>query len=132
HAEQHAAPASAKQNDQPDVRNALTEDLSKLSQIYAAKASQTYTQINNAIESTGVWMSLFAALAGMLAVIGVIIIMHSVTTPLAKITAVTQEVAAGKLDTPVPYGLRLDEIGALARSIAVFQDAMRHNVDLNK
>ena len=32
----------------------------------------------------------------------------------------------------LPYGDRRDEIGALARSISVFQDAMHRNVDLNK
>jgi methyl-accepting chemotaxis protein len=32
----------------------------------------------------------------------------------------------------VPYGTRRDEIGALSRSISVFQDAMRHNQELNK
>ena len=32
----------------------------------------------------------------------------------------------------VPYGERGDEIGALARSIAVFQDAMRRNEELNQ
>ena len=127
-----AARSFAQDNDHPDIRNALTEDLAKLSQIYAAKASQIYTQINESIDFTSMWMSVSAALAVMLAVIGVIIIMRSVTKPLARITEVTQTVASGKVDIAVPYDTRQDEIGALARSIAVFQDAMRHNVDLNK
>ena len=41
-------------------------------------------------------------------------------------------VADGQLDVDVPYRERRDEIGALARSIAVFQDAMRHNEELNR
>lgn len=127
-----AARAYAQHNDQPEIRNALTEDLARLGQIYAAKASQIYTRINESIDFTSVCMSVFASMAVMLAVIGVIMIMRSVTKPLANITSITQAVASGKVDTDVPYGARQDEIGALARSIGVFQDAMRHNVDLNK
>ena len=32
----------------------------------------------------------------------------------------------------MPYGERGDEVGALARSIAVFQDAMRSNEELSR
>ena len=40
--------------------------------------------------------------------------------------------AAGESEVQVPYRERGDEVGALARSIAVFQDAMRHNKELNR
>ena len=52
--------------------------------------------------------------------------------PLADITRVTEAVAAGEASVSVPFSERRDEIGALARSIAVFQRAMRHNEELNR
>ena len=44
----------------------------------------------------------------------------------------TEEVAAGKVDIAVPYLDRRDEVGALARSIGVFQEAMRRNKELSR
>ena len=38
----------------------------------------------------------------------------------------------GRARSPVPYGSRRDEIGALSRSISVFQHAMQHNKELNR
>ena len=66
----------------------------------------------------------------LLAAAGAFIIRRNVARPLAEITRVTEAVAAGTA-TAIPYGARRDEIGALARSIAVFQDAMRHNKELS-
>ena len=40
--------------------------------------------------------------------------------------------AAGATQRAVPYRERGDEVGALARSIAVFQDAMRKNEELGR
>jgi len=68
----------------------------------------------------------------MLAAAGAFTIRYAVARPLATITEVTEQVAAGRTETPVPYGERGDEIGALARSIAVFEDAMRRNEELGK
>ena len=52
-------------------------------------------------------------------------IWRAVAQPLARITRVRELVAAGTAGVAIPYAQRGDEIGALARSIAVFQDAMR-------
>ncbi len=43
----------------------------------------------------------------------------------------TEQVAEGSA-VAVPYGSRRDEIGALSRSISVFQHAMQHNQELNR
>jgi hypothetical protein len=48
-----------------------------------------------------------------------------VVHPLAEITRVTEQVAEGNA-VAIPYGPRRDEIGALSRSISVFQHAMMH------
>ncbi|MGA7332368.1 MAG: methyl-accepting chemotaxis protein [Pseudolabrys sp.] len=56
----------------------------------------------------------------------------SVTGPISDITSVTEAVAAGDAAITIPFTDRRDEIGALARSIGIFQTAMRKNVELNR
>src|SRR6478735_4827835 len=50
------------------------------------------------------------------------VIGRSVTKPLAKITALTERLAAGDGAFDVPYTDRRDEIGGLAKALAVFKD----------
>ena len=57
----------------------------------------------------------------MLAIAGVAVISCSVARPLAEITPITEQVAAGDAGISVSFGDRSDEIGALARTIGVFQ-----------
>ena len=74
---------------------------------------------------------MLGALAVLLAAVGALIIRRGVVHPLAEITRVTEQVAEGE-EVAIPYGARRDEIGALSRSISVFQHAMQHNKELNK
>jgi len=127
-----AARAWAGTNSVFDVRGALTGDLEKLDRRYSARASSILAKLNEDIDHTAMLLGLLAAFAVMLAAIGVIMIRRSVTMPIAAITRVTEAVAAGEAEVAVPYAERRDEIGALARSIAVFQRAMRHNEELNR
>jgi methyl-accepting chemotaxis protein len=114
------------------VRKALNEDLDRLAHIYARRSEGTYEQLDSNIATAALWTSSLAGLALSLALLGAALISGSVTRPLKQITQVTELVAAGNIETKVPFGTRRDEIGALARSIAIFQHAMRHNVDLNR
>ena len=68
-------------------------------------------------------MSVLGVLAILLAAVGALILRRAVVRPLAEITRVTEQVAEGGA-VAVPYGSRRDEIGALSRSISVFQAAM--------
>ncbi len=122
----------AEKNFPTDTRNQLTRDLETLSRHYADRAAQTYTQMSDSIARTGLLLSVLAAFAVMLAVFGALIISRSVARPIGAITRVTEAVAAGQAEVTVPFADRSDEIGALARSIAVFQRAMRHNEELNR
>jgi methyl-accepting chemotaxis protein len=114
------------------VRKALNLDLEKLTQLYEKRATRVYHEINTGIDRTAMWLSLLAGFAVMLATAGAWVISHSVTRPIAEITHVTEAVAAGDASIAVPFGERRDEIGALARSIAVFQRALRSNEELNR
>jgi methyl-accepting chemotaxis protein len=114
------------------VRKALNADLTKLGELYAKRSERVYNEINDGISATAWMIGIIAGFAVLLAALGAVIISRAVARPLAKITALTQAVAAGDLDGAVVHRERSDEIGALARSIGVFQETMRKNKDLNR
>ena len=114
------------------VRKALNKDLDQLTEIYSKRATRVYSEINTGIDKTAMWLSLLACFAVLLATAGALVISRSVAKPIADITRVTEAVAAGDASISVPFSERSDEIGALARSIGVFQRAMRSNEELNR
>jgi len=114
------------------VRTALTNDLDRLGRLYAERSREIYGRIESGMETAALEMMVLGAAALMLAMFGALVIQRSIARPLAAVTRVTEAVAGGDAALAVPFRDRPDEIGALARSIAVFQDAMRRNVELNK
>jgi methyl-accepting chemotaxis protein len=114
------------------VRKALNKDLDQLTEIYSKRATRVYSEINTGIDKTAMWLSLLACFAVLLATAGAWVISRNVAKPIADITRVTEAVAAGDASISVPFSERSDEIGALARSIGVFQRAMRSNEELNR
>ena len=119
-------------NQPAEIRSALSKDLATLSRHYSDTASKIYTQIDEGIDHTALLLTVLACIAVALAVAGVAIIARSVTRPIADITSITQAVAGGDGAIVIPFSDRSDEIGALARSIGVFQNAMRSNEELNR
>jgi methyl-accepting chemotaxis protein len=115
-----------------NVRSALNKDLDKLAANYDARTKRIYAELEERLHWTVWLLSALALVALSLAGVGVLIIRRSVTRPLGEITHVTEAVAGGAHDVAIPHRARPDEIGALARSIGVFQDAMRRNVELNE
>jgi methyl-accepting chemotaxis protein len=113
------------------VRIALNKDLEMLEALYSKQARGTYAKIDVGIDFNAWLMSVLGVLAVLLAAVGALILRRAVVRPLAEITRVTEQVAEGGAVT-VPYGSRRDEIGALSRSISVFQTAMNHNKELNR
>jgi len=111
------------------VRSALNKDLEALSRVYAERARQ----IAQATETNRTLSFVLTCLGGValaLVVIGIVIIARSIARPLAAITATIKQVADGAENVVVPHSDRADEIGALARAIQVFQDAMGRNRNL--
>ena len=127
-----AAREWAEKNLPTQVRAELSKDLEKLSQHYSDRASQIYTQIDEGIDRTAMLLSVLACFAVILAIAGALTIARSVIKPITEITNVTQAVAAGDGSIAIPFSDRSDEIGALAKSIGVFQNAMRSNEELNR
>src|ERR1700694_5115412 len=108
-----------------NVRKALNKDLELLADMYDTRSKQIYAELEQATQTT-VWiLSALAITAVTLAAIGALIIWRDIARPLAKITRGTAAVA-------IPFARRHDEIGALSRSIHVFQQAMHHNDELNR
>ena len=122
----------AEKNFPAETRDQLSRDLEALAHHYTDRAAVTYSKMNGAIARSGLLLSVLAAFAVMLAVFGILIISRGVAQPISAITRVTEAVAAGEAEVTVPFAERRDEIGALARSIAVFQRAMRRNEELNR
>jgi methyl-accepting chemotaxis protein len=118
-------------DDSGSVATLLSNNLMALAKIYAQRAEEVYSKVDQGNAAMARWMSILGSLAVLLAALGAFLIWRAVARPLAKITAVTESVAAGDKSIAVPYGDRRDEIGALARSIAVFQRTLRRNDELN-
>ncbi len=111
-------------------RQALNEELDAFALLYSHRAKQAYAAIESGIEITALVMSLLAGLVVLLAGLGAFVIRRAVARPLRDIARVTESVAGGA-SVVIPYGERRDEIGALSRSIAVFQHAMTRNKELS-
>ncbi|WP_314949770.1 methyl-accepting chemotaxis protein [Bradyrhizobium cosmicum] len=111
------------------VRSALNKDLEALSKVYAGRARQIAqeTETNRTLSFV---LTCLGGVALALVVIGIVIIARSIARPLASITATIKQVADGTEDVVVPHCGRADEIGALARAIQVFQEAMGRNRNL--
>lgn len=113
------------------VRMALNRDLDALAELYANQSKAIYADVQSGITNTAFWMTILGAFAVALAGFGAFMIWRSCIRPLADITRVTEAVAGGR-KVDIPHRHRKDEIGALAASIAVFQEAMRSNGELNR
>jgi methyl-accepting chemotaxis protein len=112
------------------VRSALNQDLEALSKVYAERGRRIARQadINQQLAFVLTCIGGFVLL---LVGLGVIIIHRSIASPLSSITSTIKRVAEGAENVEVPHIDRADEIGALARAIRIFQEAMDHNRNLN-
>jgi methyl-accepting chemotaxis protein len=112
------------------VRKALNSDLANLSKVYAERSKRIADEavVNRQLSFL---LTCLGALALALVGVGVFIIARMVARPLSVITGTIKQVAEGAADVEVPHIDRGDEIGALARAIRIFQQAMDHNRNLN-
>ncbi|MGY3608430.1 MULTISPECIES: methyl-accepting chemotaxis protein [unclassified Bradyrhizobium] len=113
-----------------DVRTALNKDLEALSKVYAER-SRKLAQETDANRTMALVLTGLGGLALVLVVFGVLIIARSIARPLSAITTTIRQVAAGEENVAVPHTGRGDEIGALARAIEIFREAMQRNRNLN-
>jgi len=112
------------------VRMELNKDLEALSKVYAERSTKIaqQTEVNHQLAFL---LTCLGALELALVAVGVFIIARSVARPLSAITSTIKQVAEGAEGVEVPHIDRQDEIGALARAIRIFQEAMDRNRKLN-
>jgi methyl-accepting chemotaxis protein len=113
-----------------DVRTALNQDLEALSKVYAERSRKIAKQ-TEANQQLAFLLTCLGGLELALVAIGVFIIARMVARPLSLITSTIKQVAEGVEGVEVPHIHRQDEIGALARAIGIFQEAMDRNRNLN-
>jgi methyl-accepting chemotaxis protein len=111
-------------------RQTLNRDLAAAAASYAQKAREVYVRTNADASLTSWLMIVLSGAAVLVAALGALFLWRAVARPLAAVTRVTEAVAGGD-DVDVPYASRMDEIGALSRSIGVFKTAMLRNQQLN-
>jgi methyl-accepting chemotaxis protein len=112
------------------VRSALNKDLEALSKVYGERGKRLALQ-GQANRELAFLLTCLGGVALVLVGIGVLIISRSVARPLSVITATIKRVADGADNVEVPHTDRGDEIGALARAIQIFKEAMDRNRNLN-
>ncbi len=71
-----------------------------------------------------------SAVSVMLFMAGVFLIRRRVVRPVTQMTGVMESLARGDFDVAVPHAQRNDEIGRMAKTLAVFRDAGRDNLRL--
>ena len=108
----------------------LNKDLEALSKVYAERGKQIARQ-DDTNRTMALLLTGLGGLALVLVGIGVLIIARSVARPLSVITATIKRVAEGAEGVEVPHTNRGDEIGALARAVQIFKEAMDRNRNLN-
>ena len=112
------------------VRSALNNDLEALTKVYAERRKEIARQ-SEVSRIMAFLLTGLGALALVVVGMGVLIIRRSIAQPLSAITATIKRVAEGDEHVEVPHTGRADEIGALARAIQIFQEAMERNRNLN-
>lgn len=76
------------------------------------------------IHKEGVFDLIATALAIALGAILALALVRTIAHPLAAITEAMRRLAGGALDTAIPSAHRSDEIGAMAKAVAVFQNGL--------
>ena len=112
------------------VRIALNKDLEALTKVYAERGKRIALQTESN-RQLAFLLTCLGVLELTLVGVGVLIIYRSVARPLSVITATIKQVADGADNVEVPHTNRSDEIGALARAIQIFKEAMDRNRNLN-
>ena len=128
-----AGPAAARQKGfaARDDRLQLHRDLEALGAVYTRQAREAHAAAHAGADVSSTWMIALSAVALLLAAMTALMLWRAVARPLAQITRVTTAVANGETAT-IPYASRRDEMGALSRSISIFQNAMLSNLQLNR
>jgi methyl-accepting chemotaxis protein len=90
----------------------------------AAKAVTAQAERSDAAVT---WIVILSVVGVLIAVAAGIYVAVRVSTPLQRLTGAMQAIAGGALTTAIPAEKRQDEIGNMARALAVFRDSLAEN-----
>ena len=113
------------------LRSQLNVDLEAFARIYAERA-RNVAELGDQGRYASWYLLALGLIALMLAALGVFVTRRSVIGPLAEITEATDRIAAGKINSAIPYINRRDEIGRLAHAVQNFRDAVSRNSELEQ
>ncbi|HVM85858.1 MAG TPA: MCP four helix bundle domain-containing protein [Candidatus Binatia bacterium] len=111
---------------------ALMDDIAKLKQLQVDVAKQLYEQANATYAGDRWTMFGGLGVALVLAALVGLVIGRSITVPLRRIIDVMQALTAGNLGVEVGGIERKDEVGEVARAVAVFKDGLAQADQLRK
>ncbi|MFD2183731.1 methyl-accepting chemotaxis protein [Rhodoplanes azumiensis] len=111
------------------VRQALNKDLEEIAKVYAARADKA-RELEASTKASQLLQDAIAVLGLGFAIAGMLVIWRAVARPLSTMTRTIEAVAEDRHTGEITYLDRADEIGALARAVAVFEKAMARNKEL--
>ena len=119
--------ASAYADRHADLLNAMVRTQASIGQLTGLQIREAREAFESAQRTSG-WTSLLllaaVALATVAIVYGILTVLKQVAGPLTGMTAAMTRLASGDLDAPVLGADRRDEVGAMARAVQVFKDAL--------
>ena len=114
-----------------DAAAALVLNATSDQQTHAMQSQQTAIATMLAEVSTAYRFGLLtAAIATGVGIILAVLIGRSIARPVGGLTVVMRELAGGRLDVVVPHSERRDELGEMARAVAVFREHMSSEAEL--
>ncbi|MDV6329928.1 methyl-accepting chemotaxis protein [Asticcacaulis sp. 201] len=103
----------------------MSADLEKLVAINQDGANAERTRAAHEYSQTRITILGLVALALAMAGVGAWVVMSKVIKPLNGVTRAMESVSVGRLDTDVPYEAAKNEVGVLARTLAIFRNGLR-------
>jgi HAMP domain-containing protein len=111
-----------------NLRSVLNADLESLAGVYAKRAREV-TDLGDLNRYASWYLAALGIAIVSLAGLIVLVTIRFITVPLSEITKATDRVAAGQIETEIPFADRPDEIGHLARAL---RNAIRRNFELEE
>ncbi|SEM71790.1 methyl-accepting chemotaxis protein [Sphingomonas gellani] len=123
-ANNNAAASALMRGKSQDAFDALTVAAQKLTTFETNLATESGTEAA-AVHSRARMLLLGAVGLALMAMAAMLVLLvRMIAVPMAQVTAALADLAAGKMDTPVPDGDRADEVGALARAMKSLRDQL--------
>jgi len=129
------SPAAARELGDNDanrtLRTQLNADLEALARIYNERAREA-AELGDQGRYASWYLLMLGVGAMIFAALNVFVVKTSVVGPVSEIAQATDRIAAGNLDSEIPYCDRADEIGRLAVAVLNFRNAVSRNVELEQ